>query len=294
MRIDASPCAVPYTARGRKTCGNSAVLADTIVEAHRRAGPRPWRDPLLLVRRSQPPAIEARHLTKGYGPFVAVSGLTFEIPSGQVVAVFGPPGAGKTTAVRLMTAFTAPSAGAAFICGFDVQEERLHAISRLGYVPESGQRYPDLTPMQLLRYCGEARNMDRGAFKRRLQDVIAQCGIGDVVERPVGTISKGLQRRVSLAQALLPDPDVLIMDEPMAGIEGVHTRAFREQLRTLRGHKAVLLTTTSLSELDAVVDRVLVLHLGRVMFDGTPAAMRENGAMDIPNYRMMREPGTVA
>jgi ABC-2 type transport system ATP-binding protein len=246
------------------------------------------------VHKSRPPAIEARHLTKGYGPFVAVSDLTFEIRSGQIVAVLGPRGAGKTTAVRLMTAFTAPSAGAAFICGFDVQEERLHAMNRLGYVPDSGQRYPDLTPTQLLRYCGEARNMDRTVFKRRLNEVVAQCRIGDVIERPVGTIAKGLQRRVSLAQALLPDPDVLIMDEPIAGLDAAHTRAFRDQLRTLRGHKAVLLTTTSLSELDAVVDRVLVLHLGRVMFDGTPSAMRENGAMDVPNYRMMREPGTVA
>ena len=246
------------------------------------------------MAKGQHPAIEARQLTKAYGPFVAASDLTFEIPKGQIVALVGPRGAGKTTTIRLLTAFTAPTSGSAFICGFDVQEERLHAMSRLGYLPESGQRYPDMTAAQLLRYCGEARSMDRAAFKRRLNEVIEQCAIGDVLQRPVGQISKGLQQRVGLAQALLHDPDVLIMDEPLAGLEPGQGRTFREQLRALRGKKAILVSTTNVTELEAITDRVLVLHVGRLVFDGTPAAMQEKGALEIPNYRMMREPGTVS
>src|SRR6266852_3341940 len=155
--------------------------------------------------------IEARRLCKYYGPFVAVRDLSFAIPKGEVVALLGPNGAGKTTTMRILTGYLAASEGTARIAGCDVQADRLAAASRVGYLPENGPLYPDMTPVELLRFFGEARGLSSGRLRSRIADVVEQCELQQILEKPIGKLSKGLRQRVGVAQALLHDPDVLIM-----------------------------------------------------------------------------------
>jgi len=231
-------------------------------------------------------AIEAHRLGKYYGPFVAVQELSFLIPVGQVVALLGPNGAGKSTTMRILTGYVAASEGSARIAGFDVRDERLAAAARVGYLPENGPLYSDMTPIQLLRFFAEARALPKASIQDRIGRVIEQCGLQDIVEKPIGKLSKGLRQRVGLAQALVHDPDVLIMDEPTAGLDPNQIRQFRALVDGLRGRKTLLISTHILQEVDALADRVLLIHSGRLVFDGTPAGMKENGSLEEPFYRL--------
>ncbi len=163
-----------------------------------------------------PVMIEASGLSRYYGSFVAVEDVSFSIPQGQIVAFLGPNGAGKTTMMRMLTGYLAPSAGEAAIAGHDVRRDRIAAARRLGYLPENGPMYPDVTPLELLRFFGEARRMPPAALRERIDAVVDLCALGLVREKPIGKLSRGYRQRVGMAQALLHDPDVLIMDEPTA------------------------------------------------------------------------------
>ncbi|HAK55180.1 MAG TPA: multidrug ABC transporter ATP-binding protein, partial [Acidobacteria bacterium] len=156
--------------------------------------------------------IEAKGLSKYYGPFVAVQDVSFAIPEGQIVAFLGPNGAGKTTTMKLLTGYLAPSAGHAAIAGHDVQRDRIAASRALGYLPENGPLYPDMTPLELLEFFGEAREIEPARLKRRIEEVAELCALGLVLDKPVGKLSRGLRQRAGLAQALLHDPAVLVMD----------------------------------------------------------------------------------
>jgi ABC-2 type transport system ATP-binding protein len=219
-----------------------------------------------------PPAtmIEAHGLSKYYGPFVAVQDASFSIPEGQVVAFLGPNGAGKSTLMRMLTGFLAPSAGHAAIAGFDVQEQRIEASRRLGYLPESGPLYPDMTPLELLQFF----------------DI---CALELVLEKPIGKLSKGYKQRVGLAQALLHDPAVLIMDEPTAGLDPNQIKQFRDNIQRLGRTKTLLISTHILQEVEAVADRVLLINNGRLLFDGPRTELEENGSLEEPFYRLTRE-----
>ena len=230
--------------------------------------------------------IEARGLTKYYGPFVAVQDISFSIPEGQIVAFLGPNGAGKTTTMKLLTGFIAPSEGSAWIGGVNVHENRIEASRRLGYLPENGPLYLDMTPIELLRFFGEARGLSPERLEERLELVIQQCSLDRVLEKPIGKLSRGLKQRVGLAQALLHDPDVLIMDEPTAGLDPNQIRDFREDMRRLGEHKTVLISTHILQEVDAVADRVLFIHNGRLIFDGPTEDLKEDGSLEKPFYRL--------
>ena len=234
--------------------------------------------------------IEAHGLSKYYGPFVAVDDASFSIPQGQVVAFLGPNGAGKTTLMRMLTGFLAPSAGHAAISGFDVREQRIEASKRLGYLPENGPLYPDMTPLELLGFFGEAREIPPRTLKDRIEAVVGTCALELVLEKPIGKLSKGYKQRVGLAQALLHDPEVLIMDEPTAGLDPNQIKQFRENMQGLGRTKTLLISTHILQEVEAVADRVLLIHNGRLVFDGALADLEENGSLDEPFYRMTREP----
>jgi len=240
-------------------------------------------DPVPL---GQAPMIEARGLSKYYGPFVAVHDASFSIPQGQIVAFLGPNGAGKTTLMRMLTGFLAPSAGRAVIAGFDVRDDRIQASKRLGYLPESGPLYPDMTPLELLRFFGEARELATGILKRRIDQVVEICALELVLEKPIGKLSKGYKQRVGLAQALLHDPEVLIMDEPTAGLDPNQIKQFRENIQRLGRTKTVLISTHILQEVEAVADRVLLIHNGRLLFDGPRVDLEENGSLEEPFYRL--------
>lgn len=230
--------------------------------------------------------IEAKGLSKYYGPFVAIKDITFSIPEGQIVAFLGPNGAGKSTTMKILSGYLAQSEGSAKIAGFDVTNRRLDAARHLGYLPENGPLYNDMTPSELLQFFGEVRGLAGDRLDGRLAVVAEQCAIRDVWEKPIGKLSRGYRQRVGLAQALLHDPDVLIMDEPTAGLDPNQIRDFRQNIRALAISKTILISTHILQEVDAVADRLLLVHGGSLLFDGTPDEMKEAGSLEQPFYRL--------
>ena len=223
------------------------------------------------------PMIEAEKLTKIYGSFTALNDVSFAIPRGQVAAFLGPNGAGKTTTMKILTGFLTPTGGRARVAGFDVRTDRLKAAERLGYLPENGPLYLDMTPLSLLRFFGEARGMDPAKLDERIDYVTELCKLKDVLEKPIHKLSKGYKQRCGMAQALLHEPDVLILDEPTTGLDPNQIRDVRRTIRELGKSKTILLSTHILQEVDAVADRVIFVHAGRIVFDGTPAEMRAKG-----------------
>src|SRR5262249_50036218 len=175
--------------------------------------------------------IEAAGLSKYYGPFVAIKDITFSIPEGQIVSFLGPNGAGKSTTMKILSGYLAASEGTARIAGFDMTTQRLEGARSLGYLPENGPLYNDMTPLHLRRFFGEARERRRARAKSRMDAVVAQCALESVVEKPIGKLSRGYRQRVGLAQALLHDPAVLIMDEPTAGLDPNQIHDFRDNIR---------------------------------------------------------------
>ena len=230
--------------------------------------------------------IEAKALSKYYGPFVAVENISFSIPKGQVVAFLGPNGAGKTTMMRMLTGYLSPSVGSATVAGCDVRRDRIEASRHLGYLPENGPMYPEMTPLEFLSFFGEAREMPAATLRSRIDDVVMSCALELVIEKPIGKLSKGLKQRVGLAQALLHDPDVLVMDEPTAGLDPNQIRQFRENIRQLGRTKTLLISTHILHEAEATADRVLLVNSGRLVFDGTVDQLQENGSLEEPFYRL--------
>ena len=226
---------------------------------------------------STPLMIEARNLSKQFGSFLAVRDVSFKIPKGEVVAFLGPNGAGKSTTMRLLTGFVAPTHGTARVAGIDVQEDRIEVARRVGYLPENGPLYPDMTPIGLLKFFGVARGLDRKLLADRLDAVIAQCSLDSVAHKPIGKLSKGYRQRVSMAQALLHDPEVLILDEPTSGLDPNQIRGVRQLIRELGQSKTVLVSTHILQEVEPIAGRVLFIHDGRIVFDGKPAAMLKGG-----------------
>jgi ABC-2 type transport system ATP-binding protein len=240
---------------------------------------------------SMPLMIEAQGLCKQYGSFLAVRDVSFSIPKGQVVAFLGPNGAGKTTTMRLLTGFIAPTKGTARIAGIDVQHDRLGAAEHLGYLPENGPLYPDMTPHELLRFFGTARGMSTAKLKSRTDAVITQCSLQNVAYKPVGKLSKGYRQRVSMAMALLHDPEVLIMDEPTSGLDPNQIRGVRALIRELGKSKTVLVSTHILQEVEPVSNRVLFIHDGKIVFDGDPVELRREGqTLEDQFHRLTAQP----
>ena len=231
----------------------------------------------MTAAMSTPLMIEAHNLSKQFGSFLAVRDVSFTVPKGEVVAFLGPNGAGKSTTMRLLTGFIAPTKGTARIAGIDVQEDRIGVAEKVGYLPENGPLYPDMTPVGLLKFFGAARGLGRATLTGRLDAVLAQCALESVAHKPIGKLSKGYRQRVSMAQALLHDPEVLILDEPTSGLDPNQIRGVRTLIRELGKLKTVLVSTHILQEVEPIADRVLFIHDGRVVFDGKPAAMTAGG-----------------
>ncbi|MBA4107561.1 MAG: multidrug ABC transporter ATP-binding protein [Pirellula sp.] len=214
--------------------------------------------------------IEAIGLSKYYGNFAASRDVTFSINKGEVAAFLGPNGAGKSTTMKLLTGYLAPSAGTAKIAGFNMGSERLLGAERLGYLPENGPLYPDMSPRSLLTFFGNARGMSGMELRKRIEEVVSRCHLEAVIGKPIGKLSKGYRQRVGMAQALLHNPDVLILDEPTAGLDPNQIREVRKLIRELGETKTILLSTHILQEVEAMCNRVLFINEGRLVFDGTP------------------------
>ena len=230
--------------------------------------------------------IEARGLSKFYGEFAAIRQVTFVVPRGQVAAFLGPNGAGKSTTMRILTGYVAQSEGEVRIAGFDVVSQRIDALQRLGYLPENGPLYPEMTPLELLRFFGEARGILGKRLKERIEAVVEQCSLQAVLEKPIHKLSRGYRQRVGMAHVLLHQPDILIMDEPTSGLDPNQIYDVRELIRQLGKTKTVLLSTHILQEVEAVADHVIFIHEGRVIFDGTPQSMAAGGSLEEAFYRM--------
>ncbi len=238
--------------------------------------------------------IEARGLSKSFGPFAAIQDLSFSIPRGEIVAFLGPNGAGKTTTMRILTGYLAPTGGSARIAGLDIGRDRLEAAARVGYLPENGPLYPDMTPLELLRFFGEARGLEPRKVEQRIEAVRFLCSLQQVMDRPISKLSKGYRQRVGLAQALLHDPEVLIMDEPTAGLDPNQIHDFRENILKLGGAKTVMISTHILQEVDAIAQRVLFIHEGRLIFDGVPNELKVDGSLETSFRRLTgHTPGTL-
>ena len=213
--------------------------------------------------------IEAEGLTKYYGSFIAIEDVSFRVPRGEVVAFLGPNGAGKSTTMKLLTGYLAPSEGTAKIAGHDMSTDRLAGATRLGYLPENGPLYPDMTPRSLLEFFADARGLKGGHRDERIDAVVKQCELGSVIGKAIGKLSKGYRQRVGMAQVLLHEPDVLILDEPTSGLDPNQIREVRETIRRLGEKKTILLSTHILQEIEVLCDRVILINGGTVVADGT-------------------------
>ena len=230
-----------------------------------------------MIKQEKLPMIEAQGLSKFYGIFAAIQDVTFQVSEGEVVAFLGPNGAGKSTTMKLLTGYVSPSAGSARIAGHDMQEDRLAGSARLGYLPENGPLYPDMTPFGLLEFFADARGMTAAQKRDRIQAVVELCALSSVLHKPISKLSKGYRQRVGMSQALLHEPDVLILDEPTVGLDPNQVREVRRTMERLRElNKTVLLSTHILQEVKAMANRVILINNGRLVYDGTVADLDRN------------------
>jgi ABC-2 type transport system ATP-binding protein len=214
--------------------------------------------------------IEVENLTKRYGPTLAVSDVSFQVQKGEILGFLGPNGAGKTTTMRIITGFLSPSAGRVRVAGFDVSEAPLAAKKCVGYLPENPPVYTDMTVNEYLAFVGRIKGVPRGELKNRIGEVSEKCAITDVQQRQIGRLSKGYRQRVGLAQALIHNPDVLILDEPTAGLDPKQIIETRELIKGLAGQHTVILSTHILPEVSKTCQRVVVINKGAVVAVGAP------------------------
>lgn len=228
--------------------------------------------------------IELEDLTKRFGPHLAVDHLTFEVPQGQVLGFLGPNGAGKSTTMKMITGYLTPSEGTARVCGFDVRRDPVAVKARVGYLPEGAPAWPDMTPIGFLQFTAAVRGYSGAERNRRIAEAAEKVNLKGVMEQPIGTLSKGYKRRVGLAQALLHDPQVMILDEPTDGLDPNQKHEVRQLIRDMAGEKAIVISTHILEEVEAVCDRAIVISRGRIVADATPAELearssRHNGVL---------------
>ncbi len=217
--------------------------------------------------------LEIRRLTKRFGPLTAVDDVSLSVDRGEVLGFLGPNGAGKSTTMRLVTGFLPPTSGTAIVCGFDVTVDAIEVKKRVGYLPEGAPLYDDMTPESFLSFVAEIRGFS-GAYKRTAVDRAADLiNVTEVMQQPIGTLSKGFKRRVGLAQAILHDPEVLILDEPTDGLDPNQKFEVRRLIKDMAENKAIVISTHLLEEVDAVCSRAIIISRGKIVADGTPAEL---------------------
>ncbi|MEL7499702.1 MAG: ATP-binding cassette domain-containing protein [Planctomycetota bacterium] len=211
--------------------------------------------------------IQAVDLCKFYGPFAAVRDVSFSVPRRQVCAFLGPNGAGKSTTMKLLTGFLAPTRGTINIAGYDMEKNRIAGSEHIGYLPENGPLYGEMTPKSALNYLARARGLTPTQRRERMDFVADKCDLGEVWNKPLWKLSRGFRQRVGMAQALLHDPDVLILDEPTSGLDPNQLVGIRELIKNLGQSKCVLLSTHILQEVEILCDRVILINKGRIVAD---------------------------
>ena len=222
--------------------------------------------------------IEVRDLRKSFGPLTAVDGVSLTIRRGEVLGFLGPNGAGKSTTMKMITGFLAPSGGAVSVCGHDVAEAPLAAKRCIGYLPEGAPAYGEMTPAAFLDFIADIRGLTGAVKETRIREVVAQINLGAVLQQSIETLSKGFKRRVGLAQAILHDPEVLILDEPTDGLDPNQKHEVRSLIQQMAPSKAIIISTHILEEVDAVCTRAAIIARGKLLFTGTPAELEARSA----------------
>ncbi len=217
--------------------------------------------------------ITLENVTRKFGSFTAVDNLSLNVPKGQVLGFLGPNGAGKTTTMRMISGFLSPSAGKIAVCGFDVVENPVDVKRHIGYMPEVASSYNDMTVLSFLNFIAEARGLFESAKEKAVEKVVSDIALTNVLYQPIDTLSKGYKRRVGLAQALIHDPAVLILDEPTEGLDPNQKREIRTLIRRLRRDKAIIVSTHVLEEVEAICSRAVIIDKGKIVLDGTPQAL---------------------
>ncbi len=229
--------------------------------------------------------IKVQNLTKRYAGITAVDDLSFEVGKGEIVGFLGPNGAGKSTTMRILSSFMPATSGTASVAGFDVFENSLEARSHLGYMPENVALYTELRVREYLRYRGGIKGVGGRKLKERLGEVLDLCSLNDVENRIIGTLSKGYRQRVGLADALIHDPDLLILDEPTIGLDPNQIRHVRQLIKDLGRRHTILLSTHILPEVEMTCNRVIIIHKGKIQASDTPqnllAQLRTAGGIRI-------------
>jgi ABC-2 type transport system ATP-binding protein len=235
--------------------------------------------------------IQVQNLTKDYGPTRAVDGVTFNVRKGEVLGFLGPNGAGKSTTMKMLTCFLAPTGGTAKVGGFDVFDQSLEVRKRLGYLPEDTPIYRDMTVVDYLRFAAEVRGMEPNLREKRIKEIGGRCGLGDVAGKLIGELSKGFRQRVGLAQAMVHDPDIVILDEPASGLDPNQNAEIQALIKEVGKEKTVILSTHILSDVQATCSRVLIISGGKLVADGTPDELRARERSS--RYRVVLEAGGV-
>jgi ABC-2 type transport system ATP-binding protein len=219
------------------------------------------------------PGVAVRHLTKDFGALRAVDDLSFSVGGGEVVGFLGPNGAGKSTTMKMITGYLLPTSGQIEVCGLDLSREPLAVKSAIGYLPEGAPLYGDMTPRRFLDFVANVRGMDAADRGRRIEAVVGRMALGGVMDQSIETLSKGFKRRVGLAQAILHDPPVLILDEPTDGLDPNQKHEVRELIRDIATDKVIIVSTHILEEVEAICSRAVIIAGGRLLADGRPAEL---------------------
>ena len=230
--------------------------------------------------------IDATNLTKTFGTFTAVDAVSLQVNRGEVVGFLGPNGAGKTTSMRMLTGFLERTAGSVSLAGIDIDADPIAARRQFGYLPEGAPAYPEMTVLDYLRFVGRARGIPVRDLRDRVASVCERVHLTRVARQSIETLSKGFKRRVGIAQAIIHDPKILIMDEPTDGLDPNQKHEVRELIREMGATKAIVLSTHILEEVEAVCTRAVVIAQGKLVFDGTPEAFEAKAPPSITKHRM--------
>jgi ABC-2 type transport system ATP-binding protein len=221
-------------------------------------------------------SIAVRNLIKKYGETPAIDDISFDVKTGEILGFLGPNGAGKTTTMKIITCYMPPTSGSVQVDGMDTAERSLDVRRKIGYLPEMNPLYLDMNVIDYLEYSAQLHGLRGGAVQHRIKEMVHDCGLEDVRHKDIGEMSKGYRQRVGLAQSMIHDPEVLILDEPTSGLDPNQIAEIRALIKKLGSAKTVILSTHILSEVQATCDRVLIIHEGKIVANGSPAQLQQD------------------
>ena len=220
-------------------------------------------------------SIAVRNLVKMYGGTAAINDVSFDVKTGEILGFLGPNGAGKTTTMKIITCYMPPSSGSVEVDGMNTAEQSLEVRRKIGYLPEMNPLYLDMNVLDYLEYSAQLHGLRGGSVQQRIKEMVHVCGLEDVRHKDIGEMSKGYRQRVGLAQSMIHDPEVLILDEPTSGLDPNQIAEIRTLIKHLGRAKTVILSTHILSEVQATCDRVLIIHEGKIVANGSPAQLQQ-------------------